>query len=57
MKKINQIKITKNEVECSLLARLHCLLGLNFYKFQPKIIHIKRRQIDEYRTRVQTEYI
>jgi hypothetical protein len=45
-----QIKTTQYEVEYSLLARLHCLLGLNLYIFQPETLHIKRRQTYEYRT-------
>mgnify|MGYP006955182543 CR=1 FL=1 len=50
MKTIYQIKIAQYGVEFSLLARLHCLLGLNLNKFQSEMIQTKRRQIDEYRT-------
>jgi hypothetical protein len=50
MKDIYEIKITTDGVEYSLLARLHCLLGLNFYKLQSEKLETKRRQTDEYRT-------
>ena len=50
MNKIFQIKMTQYGVESSLLARLHCLLGLSLYKFQPEMLQTKRRHIDEYRT-------
>lgn len=45
-----QIKSTNYEVEYSLLARLHCLLGLIINNFQPEILQAIRRQTDEYRT-------
>jgi hypothetical protein len=57
MKKIYQIKITQYGVEYSLLARLRCLLGLILNKYRPGILQTNRRQTDEYRTRIQTEYI
>ena len=50
MKKIYQIKLTRYEVEYFLLARLHCLLHLSLYQFQPEMLQTKRRQTYEYRT-------
>ena len=47
MKNTYPIKIAHFEVEYSLLARLHCLLGLNSIKFQSGIFQTARRQFDE----------
>ena len=50
MKKIFQIMMTQYGFEHSLLARLHCFLGLNSNIYQPEKLQTKRRQTDEYHT-------